>query len=35
MPSINTVISRLDPNLPVQELKTMDQQVRENVFLIA
>jgi predicted permease len=33
MPSINTVIAQLDPNLPVQELKTMDQQVRENVFL--
>ena len=33
MPSINGVIARLDPNLPVQELKTMDQQVRENVFL--
>jgi predicted permease len=33
MPSINGVISRLDPNLPVEDLKTMDQQVRENVFL--
>jgi predicted permease len=27
------VIRRLDPNLPVEELKTMPQQVRENVFL--
>jgi predicted permease len=33
MPSIISVIARLDPNLPVQEMKTMDQQVRENVFL--
>ena len=27
------MIDRLDPNLPVEELKTLDQQVRENVFL--
>jgi len=27
------VISRLDPNLPVENLRTMDAQVRENVFL--
>jgi predicted permease len=27
------VIKRLDPNLPVEELKTMPQQVRENIFL--
>ena len=33
MPSIRAVIARLDPNLPVENLKTMDQQVRENVFL--
>ena len=33
MPSIQGVISKLDPNLPVEELKTLDQQVRENVFL--
>jgi predicted permease len=33
MPSINSVVARLDSNLPVQELKTMDQQVRDNVFL--
>jgi predicted permease len=33
MPSIQGVIARLDPNLPVEELKTLDQQVRENVFL--
>jgi predicted permease len=33
MPAINGVIARLDPNLPVEEIKTLDQQVRENVFL--
>ena len=27
------VVARLDPDLPVDELKTMPQQVRENVFL--
>ena len=26
-------MARLDPNLPVEELKTMPQQVRENIFL--
>jgi len=31
--SINTIVSKVDPNLPVEELKTMPQQVRENVFL--
>jgi predicted permease len=31
--SIPGVIARLDPNLPVEELKTLPQQVRENVFL--
>jgi predicted permease len=31
--TIPPVITRLDPNLPVEELKTMPQQVRENVFL--
>jgi predicted permease len=31
--AIPPVIARLDPNLPVEELKTMPQQVRENVFL--
>lgn len=33
MPSINAVISRLDANLPVVELKTVNQQVRDNIFL--
>lgn len=31
--TIPAVIARLDPNLPVETLKTMPQQVRENVFL--
>ena len=31
--SIPSVISRLDPNLPIEDLKTLPQQVRENVFL--
>jgi putative ABC transport system permease protein len=31
--AMRTVMSKLDPNLPVRELKTMPQQVRENVFL--
>jgi len=30
---IPKVVARLDPNLPVQDLRTMPQQVRENVFL--
>ena len=30
---ITEVIARLDPNLPVENLKTMPQQVRENIFL--
>jgi predicted permease len=31
--SVPGVIARLDSNLPVEDLKTMPQQVRENVFL--
>jgi predicted permease len=31
--TLRTVIKRIDPNLPVEELKTMRQQVKENVFL--
>jgi predicted permease len=31
--SIREVSKRIDPNLPIEELKTMPQQVRENVFL--
>ena len=31
--SITGVMARLDPNLPIYDLKTLPQQVRENVFL--
>ena len=31
--SLRTTMKGIDPNLPVEELKTMPQQVRENVFL--
>jgi len=31
--AIAKVVARLDPNLPVEDLRTMPQQVRENVFL--
>jgi ABC-type antimicrobial peptide transport system permease subunit len=31
--AIPQVVKRIDPNLPVVELRTMEQQVRENVFL--
>ena len=31
--AVQPVVARLDPNLPVVDLRTMPQQVRENVFL--
>jgi ABC-type antimicrobial peptide transport system permease subunit len=31
--AIPGVVSKLDPNLPVENLKTMPEQVKENVFL--
>jgi predicted permease len=31
--NIPRLVARLDPNLPVQDLRTLPQQVRENVFL--
>jgi len=31
--SVPAVVARLDPNLPIEDLKTLPQQVRENVFL--
>src|SRR5439155_20946788 len=31
--SIRGVVARSDPNLPIENLRTMPQQVRENVFL--
>src|SRR6185436_7579 len=30
---VNAVVKRLDPNLPVTQLKTLSQQVRDNTFL--
>jgi ABC-type antimicrobial peptide transport system permease subunit len=33
MTGIRQVVARLDANLPVEELKTMEAQVQENVFL--
>jgi len=31
--TLRATMKRIDPNLPVEELKTMTQQVKENVFL--
>jgi ABC-type antimicrobial peptide transport system permease subunit len=31
--TVQTAMSRLDPNLPLEDLKTMPQQVRDNIFL--
>ncbi len=31
--AVREVMRRIDPNLPIEELKTMPEQVRENVFL--
>jgi predicted permease len=31
--AVPALVARLDPNLPVDELKTLPQQVRENVFM--
>jgi predicted permease len=33
MEAVPAVVERLAPNLPVDDLKTLDQQVRENVYL--
>jgi ABC-type antimicrobial peptide transport system permease subunit len=33
MRAIRQVMGGLDPNLPIEDLKTLEQQVRENVFL--
>ncbi|MCJ7628118.1 MAG: ABC transporter permease, partial [Longimicrobiales bacterium] len=33
MQGIRQVIAKLDPNLPVEDLKTLEQQVQENVFM--
>jgi predicted permease len=31
--ALRTTMRRIDPNLPIEDLKTMSQQVKENVFL--
>ena len=31
--SVPSVVRRIDPNLPLEELKTLPQQIKENVFL--
>ena len=31
--TIPRIVAQLDPNLPVEDLRTMDEQVRQNVFL--
>ena len=33
LPNVHKVVAALDPNLPVENLRTMPQQVRDNVFL--
>jgi predicted permease len=33
MRAIPALVARLDPNLPIEQIKTMPQQVRENVFI--
>jgi predicted permease len=33
LPNVHKVVAALDPNLPVESLRTMPQQVRDNVFL--
>jgi predicted permease len=33
IPAIRAVMRKLDPNLPLENFKTMPQQVRDNVFL--
>ena len=33
LPSLRATVNRIDPTLPVDELRTMTVQVRENVFL--
>jgi predicted permease len=31
--SIQPLVAKLDPNLPIEELRTMPQQINENIFL--
>ena len=30
---VRRLVQSIDPNLPVDEMRTMEQQVRENVFM--
>jgi predicted permease len=33
LPTVRATMRRLDPNLPMEDLKTMEEQIRENVFV--
>ena len=33
MPTVRSTVAGLDPNLPIDNLRTFEQQIRENVFL--
>jgi len=33
MPEIRSIITKLDRNLPIEDMKTLPQQIRENVYL--
>jgi predicted permease len=33
LPAVTRLVARLDPNLPVQNLRTMKEQVRESIFM--
>jgi predicted permease len=33
MANIPKIVARLDPNLPIEDLRTMPEQIRQNVFL--
>ena len=33
LPTIPKIVAKLDPDLPVEDLRTMTQQIRENVFM--
>jgi ABC-type antimicrobial peptide transport system permease subunit len=33
LPTIQDAVKRLDPNLPLEDLRTMNEQVRNNVFI--
>jgi predicted permease len=33
LPTLPRIVARIDPNLPLEDLRTMPQQVRQNVFM--